>query len=117
MAARSRSMVAAYVSLSGPGRAFTRRYRLRVAESVSYAKPRIPLVSNVTGKVEGERFASADYWVEHVLAPVRMHDGLRTILASHEVELVEWPDARILADVDTPEDLARWKSLAGEELH
>ena len=41
----------------------------------------------------------------------RPRGGLRAVLAEHEVELVEWPDARILADLDTPEDLARWTDL------
>lgn len=38
----------------------------------------------------------------------RPEGGLRALLAEADVELVEWPDARVLADLDTPEDLARW---------
>ncbi|MFO0726977.1 MAG: nucleotidyltransferase family protein [Myxococcota bacterium] len=37
----------------------------------------------------------------------RPEGGLRALLATLEVELVEWPDPAILADLDTPEDLAR----------
>jgi CTP:molybdopterin cytidylyltransferase MocA len=43
--------------------------------------------------------------------------GLRAILAGHDVELVEWLDERVLADIDTPEELERWRTLAGEDLN
>ncbi len=47
----------------------------RIAESVSYAPPRIPVVSNLTGQPED--VASADHWVRHVRAAVRFGDGVR----------------------------------------
>lgn len=34
--------------------------------------------------------------------------GLREVLAANEIELVEWPDRRVLADLDTPQDLIAW---------
>ena len=50
----------------------------RVAESVSYSPPAIPVVSNLTGRVavEGE-LCSAVYWVRHARETVRFGDGLQ----------------------------------------
>jgi CTP:molybdopterin cytidylyltransferase MocA len=42
--------------------------------------------------------------------------GLRALIGQHDVEIVEWPDDRVLADLDTPEDLARWRRVAGDAL-
>ncbi len=53
----------------------------RVAESLSYGLPKVPLISNVTGRVESSRLASAAYWVEHVVAPVRFHQSVEHLKA------------------------------------
>ncbi|GAB3152883.1 hypothetical protein GCM10027258_54670 [Amycolatopsis stemonae] len=53
-----------------------------VAETISYAAPKIPVVSNVTG--EPSDVASAEYWAGHIRATVRFHDGMRW-LAEHRV--------------------------------
>jgi acyl transferase domain-containing protein/acyl carrier protein/ribosomal protein S18 acetylase RimI-like enzyme len=52
-----------------------------VAEQIAYARPRIPLVSNVTGTADPETCASADYWVRHIREPVRYMEGLRALHA------------------------------------
>ncbi|WP_237293460.1 type I polyketide synthase [Streptomyces katrae] len=50
------------------------------AEGVAYAPPRIPLVSNLTGRTaDPDEITTADYWVRHLRHAVRFADGVRTL--------------------------------------
>ncbi|HEY4973983.1 MAG TPA: acyltransferase domain-containing protein, partial [Steroidobacteraceae bacterium] len=54
----------------------------KVVSSVSFGTPRLPIVSNVTGRLAtGEELCSAEYWVRQVRSPVRFVDGVRVLEA------------------------------------
>ncbi|NES04228.1 MAG: acyltransferase domain-containing protein, partial [Okeania sp. SIO2F4] len=50
-----------------------------VANQLTYNKPRIPVISNVTGTVADESITTAKYWVSHVRQPVRFTQGMQVL--------------------------------------
>jgi acyl transferase domain-containing protein/acyl carrier protein len=70
----------------------------RVAGSLSFAPPAIPVVSNVTGELAaGEDLASPEYWARHVRRPVRFLDGMRSLQARGVTAFLELGPASVLA--------------------
>ncbi|TDC80160.1 SDR family NAD(P)-dependent oxidoreductase, partial [Micromonospora sp. KC606] len=52
----------------------------RVLRAVSYAPPRLPVISNVTGRpATAEELGTPEYWVRQVRQPVRFADGVRAL--------------------------------------
>ncbi len=49
-----------------------------VCAATAARPPSIPLISNVTGRVEPDRITTAGYWVDHVRAPVRFAASVQT---------------------------------------
>ncbi len=61
-----------------------------VVAGLSFHKPRIPIVSTVTGQAAtAEKLQSVEYWVEHVRRPVRFADAIRTVEAQGVDNLLE----------------------------
>ena len=50
-----------------------------VAHQITYHQPLLPLVSNVTGIQADNSIATAKYWVNHVLEPVRFAQSMETL--------------------------------------
>ncbi len=48
-----------------------------VAAGLPIGQPTIPIVSNVTGQLAGDDFASAGYWKRHIREAVRFADSIR----------------------------------------
>ncbi|MFE9844083.1 type I polyketide synthase, partial [Streptomyces goshikiensis] len=60
-----------------------------VVEGLSFAAPRIPVVSNLTGALVADEMGSAEFWVRHVREAVRFLDGVRALEAAGVTAYVE----------------------------
>ena len=50
------------------------------AAKIAYTMPQIPLVSNVTAKLANQAITSPDYWVEHIIQPVKFAASFQFLL-------------------------------------
>jgi acyl transferase domain-containing protein/acyl-CoA synthetase (AMP-forming)/AMP-acid ligase II/pimeloyl-ACP methyl ester carboxylesterase len=51
----------------------------KIANEITYSLPKIDIVSNVTGKLAGAEIATPQYWVDHILQPVRFAPSIEAI--------------------------------------
>ncbi|WP_367127397.1 SDR family NAD(P)-dependent oxidoreductase [Saccharothrix sp. HUAS TT1] len=81
----------------------------RIASTVRFHEPEIPVVSNVTGRIaEAGELCSPAYWAGHIRAAVRFHDGVRALRDEGVTTFLELgPDAVLTGVVGNAfEDLA-----------
>ena len=69
-----------------------------VVRGLAIGEPRIPLVSNLTGRfVEPGELAGPDHWVRHVREPVRFGDGVRALRGRGATTFLELGPDGVLA--------------------
>ncbi|MGK3968058.1 type I polyketide synthase [Sorangium sp. So ce118] len=70
----------------------------RVVQGLTFHSPRVPIVSNLTGKLStADELRSPDYWVRHVRHTVRFVDGMRTLYAEGASTFLELGPHRVLS--------------------
>lgn len=84
-----------------------------VATGIEPRRPRVALVSNLTGRLADGGYGSAQYWVDHVRQPVRFFEGVRAAEADGAAIFLELgPGAALTAAVDQSLSTERAVSLA-----
>ncbi|MGC4852833.1 thioester reductase domain-containing protein [Micromonospora sp. DT4] len=78
-----------------------------VLAGLSFRPPRIPLASNVTGRLWGDDEVGPDYWLRHAAGAVRFRDGVRALHDAGVRTFVELGPAPVLTALAA-------RSLAGE---
>ncbi|MEU3574107.1 type I polyketide synthase, partial [Kitasatospora sp. NPDC036755] len=69
-----------------------------VARELTYHRPAVPVISNVTGAPAGdELLATPDYWVRHIRSAVRFADGAAALAAAGVTRVVELGPDRVLS--------------------
>ncbi|MEU1807265.1 SDR family NAD(P)-dependent oxidoreductase, partial [Streptomyces sp. NPDC019937] len=59
---------------------------------LTYHRPTLPVLSNLTGEAADERIATPGYWSEHIRKPVRFHPAITRIAPEAAVFLELGPD-------------------------
>ncbi|MEV5834445.1 SDR family NAD(P)-dependent oxidoreductase, partial [Nocardia sp. NPDC052112] len=86
-----------------------------VCAEVRWQYPRIPIASNVTGRLESELLADPGYWVRQVREPVRFADGVAALRGVGGARFVEvGPDAVLAGVIDAEAVVATQRRGRGQ---
>lgn len=68
-----------------------------VVAGITFKKPTLGFISNLTGKLVSSEVTRADYWVQHILQPVQFQVGMETLNQFHPDLILEiGPQATLL---------------------
>ena len=87
-------------------------------DGVAFGRPRMRVISNVSGKSAGREMMNADYWVRHMRSEVRFCEGIRSINSPEDNIFLEIGAKPVLASLaqkclDVPVDTV-FMSFGGE---
>src|SRR3984885_4704656 len=71
-----------------------------VAAGLAISKPTVPIVSNVTGQLAGDDFATAAYWKRHVREAVRFADSVRFVHSAGGTRFLEVGPSSLTASIE-----------------
>ncbi|MDD2761123.1 MAG: beta-ketoacyl synthase N-terminal-like domain-containing protein, partial [Methylomonas sp.] len=82
-----------------------------VAKTCRYGQANIAIVSSLTGKRVDADMSCADYWVKHIIEPVRFSSAVATLLAENcaiAIEIGPQPHASAMAQQSAGADAVQW---------
>ncbi|WP_086666087.1 type I polyketide synthase [Lentzea kentuckyensis] len=87
-----------------------------VVRGLSFARPRLRFVSNLTGGLVTDEVCEPEYWVRHVRETVRFADGVRTLTENGVAAVLELgPDGVLSALADDLPMVPSLRKDSGEE--
>ncbi|MER0241384.1 beta-ketoacyl synthase N-terminal-like domain-containing protein [Streptomyces sp. HSW2009] len=88
-----------------------------VAATLAYRSPRVPVLSNVSGALAtADELTDPEYWVRHVRAAVRFHDGARRLAADGITSVLELGPGGVLSALVREVPVERGGSIAAVPL-
>ncbi|MGZ5600443.1 MAG: SDR family NAD(P)-dependent oxidoreductase [Methylobacter sp.] len=82
-----------------------------VANSCNYQKPNIAIVSSLTGKRIDMEMSSPDYWISHIIEPVRFSSAVTALLEEGcdiAIEIGPQPHASAMAQKASATEAVQW---------
>ncbi len=82
-----------------------------VARCCTYHQPKIAIISSLTGKRVDTEMSTAEYWVQHIIEPVRFSDAVNVLLTEHAhiaIEIGAQPHASSMAQQSSGAENRLW---------
>lgn len=68
----------------------------RIARQVTFSRPQIDIISNVTGQLITDEIATPDYWVRHICQPVQFVNSMHSLARQQPTAILEMGPKPIL---------------------